>query len=193
MTRKKSHHHKKHTAQKKCASSDKKKCRSSSSVKKCHCDKPCKARPKVNVFQSAATVEGTGQFIPPGTAGIKVNFDVAKFDTANAFSLTTERFQPRTAGYYSVNATVGLRPNGSTHNIYTFIRKNGGENMAETFSIDDISQQQPRMLITTTTSTLIYMDGRNDYLEVYMQHNCLDSILIIGGQAITFFTANLVK
>ena len=134
-------------------------------------------------------IQTTGQFIPAGNSPTKVGFDSVKFDTACSFDLTTERFQPRVEGYYEVDVSIAYRPNGSAHDIFTFIRKNGYESIAEIFTTDEVTQQFPRTVITASAGTLVHMNGHSDYLEVVMMHNSLDPILLMGGQAVTYFTA----
>ena len=102
----------------------------------------------------------------------KILFQVENFDTNNNFASST--FTPTVAGYYQINTGVAiisalglcytmLWKNGSNYNVGTQLANNSGG-------------------VQSTVSSLIYMNGTTDYLEVYFWQN--------SGSTITTFASN---
>lgn len=92
----------------------------------------------------------------PTTTFTKILFQTKVFDTANAFDATTNyRFQPQVAGYYQVNATYY----DSTALYQISVCKNGVANVVANSAY--VSQSG------CSVSTLVYLNGSTDYLEVY--------------------------
>ncbi len=90
----------------------------------------------------------------------KTPFNAESFDTDNCFDSTTNyRFTPNKAGYYNIQTQVRLSPNTG---IWAQLRlyKNGS---AVRGAIEEPSTSGKCIPI----STLIYMNGSSDYLEVY--------------------------
>jgi len=90
----------------------------------------------------------------------KTPFNAESFDTDNCFDSTTNyRFTPNKAGYYNIQTQVRLSPNTG---IWAQLRlyKNGS---AVRGAIEEPSTSGKCIPITT----LIYMNGSSDYLEVY--------------------------
>jgi hypothetical protein len=94
---------------------------------------------------------------------VKVQFNTESFDTNNNYDPTTYRFTPTVAGYYQVNASVQYNGTSTTTGfIHVIIYKNG-------------SAYGGGMIMTALQycipaySTLVYMNGSTDYLEVYTQ------------------------
>ena len=90
----------------------------------------------------------------------KTPFNAESFDTDNCFDSTTNyRFTPNKAGYYNIQIQVRLSPNTG---IWAQLRlyKNGS---AVRGAIEEPSTSGKCIPITT----LIYMNGSSDYLEVY--------------------------
>ena len=96
------------------------------------------------------------------TSGVwtKILFDAEEFDTNNNFA--SSRFTPTVAGYYFVQAAmsslggtftacqISIYKNGSANKITT--------NYATSSSLDDW---------TSNVSSVIYLNGSTDYLEIY--------------------------
>jgi hypothetical protein len=112
------------------------------------------------------------------TTFTKIQFNGESFDTANCFdSSTNYRFTPNVAGYYQINATVNsnystlkrllfqLYKNGSTYNSLADFDKGTAE--ASSFN-------------SASGSTLVYMNGSTDYLEVYVYLNGTTSGSTLG-------------
>jgi hypothetical protein len=94
----------------------------------------------------------------------KIQFNAEDFDTAGAYDTSTNyRFQPLVAGYYSIQFAMAcytgaftavmarLYKNGSGTNIQAY--NYGGTNALDDWGVG--------------ASTMIYMNGSTDYLEVY--------------------------
>ena len=91
----------------------------------------------------------------------KVQLTLENFDTANCFDSTTNyRFTPTVAGYYQINGTILCEPTTGTIFI-GLIYKNGAEYL-RFFDIRVTST-----LIGGTGSTLMYLNGTTDYVELY--------------------------
>jgi len=125
--------------------------------------------------------KNTNQSISSSTF-TKVTFQAEEYDTNNNFASST--FTPTVAGYYLIgagfNAGAGGAPSRSIIDIY----KNGN---------------QVRRVFDTSTrcdnacgSTLIYMNGSTDYLEVYA-YIIASSPQIYGSSSDTFFTGFLAR
>ena len=99
----------------------------------------------------------------------KVQFATENFDTNSNFdNSTNHRFTPTVAGYYQLNATLNCEGAGSQSIFVGMFYKNGSEN-APGLRFMDIRVSST--LIRTTGSTLIYMNGTTDYVEIYVWIN----------------------
>ena len=94
------------------------------------------------------------------TTFTKVSFQTENFDTNNNFA--SNRFTPTVAGYYQINATVGIGT--ATFPITTFIYKNGSA-----YVVGSIGSFQATQINTAScVSSLIYFNGSTDYVEIYV-------------------------
>jgi len=126
-------------------------------------------------IQLASTLAPAFSAVSSGTQSItsstytKVQFATENFDTNSNFDSTTNhRFTPTVAGYYQVNATLDCEGAGSQNIFVGMIYKNGSENAP---GIRFLDIRVSSTLIRTTGSSLIYMNGTTDYLEVYVWIN----------------------
>jgi hypothetical protein len=98
----------------------------------------------------------TGTTISAG-ATTKLTFDTKDYDTNNNFA--SSRFTPTVAGYYQIS--IGVRPTTSASTeTAVYLYKNSSNNQIfydVITSVYDISG-----------STLVYMNGSTDYIEIYM-------------------------
>jgi hypothetical protein len=105
---------------------------------------------------------------PSVTSGVftKVPLQVENFDTASAFNNTASTvgtapaysFNPQIAGYYQISAVISA--NSANTRFLTNIYKNG----SRAFVLGDA----PTGFNTLGGSTLIYMNGSTDYIELYV-------------------------
>jgi hypothetical protein len=87
-----------------------------------------------------------------------VPFDTIVYDTDSCYSTSTYKYTPTTAGYYWLNAAV--RMNGDTdYDIFDIYFFKNGSNVSN-FSANH------RRYTSAITSTLVYMNGTSDYIEL---------------------------
>jgi len=117
----------------------------------------------------------------------KINFNTEEFDTNSNFDATTNyRFTPTVAGYYQLNATIGSTPNVTGLVLFVFY-KNGS--FYHRSSAIPNNNQGPDI----SGSTLAYMNGSTDYIEVYGYQNS-GGALNVGSDAPAYpFTGVLVS
>ena len=140
--------------------------------------------PAFRVYLSA------NQSITTGVA-TKVAFDTEVFDTASCFDISTYRFTPNVAGYYQFNSVIGAS-NGSGLN-YNFIEiyKNGVPDSIAIYGAYGASFTQNYGNI----SSLIYMNGSTDYVEMYVIiSGTAGTSTVVGGQTYySIFSGSLVR
>jgi len=117
------------------------------------------------------TAPAFSAYMTNGSAGIstgaatftKIILDTEEFDTASCFdSSTNYRFTPTVAGYYQINAAVTYTVAASTAGAGAVIYKNGSGLCWGTAS--GTSNMYP----TAFLSSLIYLNGSTDYIELYI-------------------------
>jgi hypothetical protein len=86
------------------------------------------------------------------------------FDTNNNFDTTNYRFTPTIAGYYQINAGMDISwATTSPTGYITLLYKNGVVN----FQAETRNDAGNPMYGSNTLTTLVYMNGTTDYLELY--------------------------
>jgi hypothetical protein len=132
--------------------------------------------PAFSAYQSSAQTVNSGVWT-------KVQFQTEEFDTNNNYDATTNyRFTPTVAGYYQINTYVQV--NGGSVNPTMAIYKNG--------SI--FKSNYPGYTVgspTTSISTLIYLNGSTDYIEVYI--NIGSTLALVASATTTYFQASMVR
>jgi hypothetical protein len=121
----------------------------------------------------------------------KATFDNEEFDTNNNFASST--FTPTVAGYYQVNAVANLsnitnNASGTSVAIY----KNGS-----LYKKAEWNAAGGNTYINDTTqciSTVTYMNGTTDYLEVYCYESAAGTPQIVGAaDRRTSFSAAMIR
>lgn len=115
------------------------------------------AAPAFSVYSTAT------QYPATGTETLVV-FGAEYYDTANCFNTSTSRFTPNVAGYYQFSASVAMAADGGTSAMQLYFWKNGsGLNIPayENTSQTGVGYQG------ANASTLMYLNGTTDYVEVY--------------------------
>lgn len=126
-----------------------------------------------------------------GTAYTKIQLNVKLFDTASAYdNATNYRFTPQVAGYYQIN--YGVVATGTGLSVLQAIAyKNGTSYTQGTYNTTPASEGG------STGSTLMYLNGSTDYLELYMYAQVTaGTITVYGGSATlaqSFLSACLVR
>lgn len=119
----------------------------------------------------------------------KVQLNTKLFDTNNNFDATTNyRFTPTIAGYYQINYGVNASGTGMTYSI-TELYKNGSLYQYGNFTPTSIAETM------STGSTLVYMNGSTDYIELYFQTNTSSGTATITGVSSyrTFLSGSLAR
>jgi len=118
-----------------------------------------------------------------GSTWTKVILGSEEFDTNNNFASST--FTPTVAGYYQVSGCIQWNATVSISRGFVQIYKNGS-----TFKyLSDIAASVSR----TGGSTLIYMNGTTDYLELYGYMTGAGTLYFDTSQLGTYFQAALVR
>jgi hypothetical protein len=141
----------------------------------------------------ATSVAGTGPAFSayasattsiPNITITKVLFQTEEFDTNNNFA--SSRFTPTVAGYYQINACLYIGANSGFGS--TSIFKNGVEIKSGNFT--------PMILgvgSVSTASSLIYLNGSSDFVEIYGYQNSGATASATALQAYTWFNGSLVR
>ena len=112
----------------------------------------------------------------------KIQYQTERFDTnSNYDNATNYRFTPTVAGYYQVNASLGV--GASATSVYTQIFKNG--------SLYEGSYDAGHTTLTSTVSSLIYLNGSTDYIEIYGNFGAGQATANLSSQ--TWFNSVLVR
>ena len=115
----------------------------------------------------------------------KITFDTEEFDTNNNFA--SSRFTPTVAGYYQVNACINFSQTLITDCV-TWIFKNGGQ-YKRGFGFAGSGQSK----FITPITTLVYLNGSTDYVEVYLYSDGTGNVSINGSSQDVWFNGSLVR
>jgi hypothetical protein len=148
------------------------------------------------VITTGSTFGGTGPAFSAyasGTQSItttsftKIQINTELFDTNSNFDPTTNyRFTPTVAGYYQVNGGV-LISIGTTGVITASIYKNGSiAAIGNSTASDSINAY-------SAISTLLYLNGSSDYVELYGYHTAAGSKSTVAGLPYTYFSAAMIR
>ena len=122
------------------------------------------------------------------TGGVptKIQMNTEEFDTnSNYDNVTNYRFTPTVAGYYQVSGSIGGSPTSAGY-FFTMVYKNGSNyKSGANFPISGTYGPQ------SVCSSLVYLNGSTDYIELYGQAQNTNSIG--GASSITFFQAFLAR
>jgi hypothetical protein len=148
------------------------------------------------IITTGSTFAGTGPafsaYLSANQTGIanatftKVQINTEEFDTASCFDNSTNyRFTPNVAGYYQVNGELAL-DGGWTSCIIT-IYKNGNR-FKDGVVPNNVS------FFNTNVSSLVYLNGSTDYIELYVWQNTGGPKAVAGGnQYNSYFQGSLVR
>lgn len=136
---------------------------------------------------SLAGIDQTG--VAPNTSTL-VNLVIQPspsedINIGNALNPTNHRFQPSVAGYYALHGQIAmLMTTGSF--LQLNINKNGlGATMALVIATTNGHYYVP-------ASTVVYMNGTSDYVEMLAHHSKSSTSAIAGQQFATHFTAHRI-
>lgn len=136
--------------------------------------------------QAFAVYRGTNQTISDITS-TKVQFATEELDTDGTYdSATNYRFTPTVAGWYQINASVSLSAASLVYGQAS-IYKNGS------VAKRGLSLGVAMSAVASVISSLIYLNGSTDYVEIYAYGDATGSITVEGGANLTYFNGYLVR
>ena len=143
------------------------------------------------MITTASTFAGTGptfrvwasvnQSISAATP-TKIVYQQEDWDTNN--NISSSRFTPTVAGYYYISAGTRTQSAGGTEWV-TYIDKNGG-----TYAHG--SNNSATGINLSLVSTLVYLNGSTDYVEIWLYPGPNAATTINSG-AYVYFTGSLVR
>jgi hypothetical protein len=119
----------------------------------------------------------------------KVSLNAEEYDTNSNFDTATGRFQPTVAGYYQINGSVAAATTSIIIALAS-ISKNGLEfKRGNDFRSGGVSQ------VGIGVSSLIYMNGSTDFLELYSFITISAGTATVLGTApsLTYFSGFLAR
>jgi hypothetical protein len=113
----------------------------------------------------------------------KILFETEEFDTASYFA--SSRFTPTIAGYYLFTSAIAWGGGTGTANMY-FMKNGVRFKDGNSDALDTVAN-------TTNASSLIYLNGSTDYVEVYASQNSGASLPAVAGVNLTYFQGCLIR
>jgi hypothetical protein len=118
----------------------------------------------------------------------KVAINTEEFDTNNNFDSTTNyRFTPTIAGYYQVSGAITWATSATGYGIAS-VFKNGAE-----FKRGNSNPLSAAVNVTQNVSTLIYLNGSTDYIELYAYQNSGTTLATFNTSPYVYFQACLMR
>ena len=105
-----------------------------------------------------AAVGSVNTVIAVAFTAVQVAYNTVTFDSNNWYSTSTNRYTPQQAGYYQINCSARLFTSSGTAEGALQLRKNGTV----------IQQQSGAGAIAGSVSSLVYLNGTTDYVDVAM-------------------------
>ena len=140
------------------------------------------AAPAFSAYMSSSPVWTNG-------VATKAPINTEEFDTANAFDSTTNyRFTPLVAGYYQINGCISFGNAVATGACVTSLYKNGTEFKRGNYISINLAN-----FTQAVVSSLIYLNGSTDYVELYGTQVSGGALTQNGGSAATYFQAVMVR
>jgi len=119
-------------------------------------------------------------------ANTKVLFNTEEFDTNNNFA--SSRFTPTVEGYYQINAAIRIQSLIDGATAYLTIYKNGAAYKLGNLVIQPTTAD-PIFVVTS----LVYMNGSTDYVEIYGFQNSGLSKTTQAASSTTYFNGAMIR
>ena len=118
----------------------------------------------------------------------KITINTEFFDTASAYdNATNYRFTPLVAGYYQIIGAVADVSGGTTGGLRAHLYKNGA-----VYTYSNIPMTNTGVISYCTT--IMYLNGSTDYVELYGSQNSGGALNIGGGATSgTMFSGCLLR
>jgi len=120
----------------------------------------------------------------------KITFNAEEFDTNSNFNTSTYRFTPTIAGYYQISVSAVFRQSPMIDSIILLYKNGSVFKRGYGFSIASGANMTNMVMMI---STLVYMNGSSDYLEVYAYSDGTGNATLINGDSQTYFQGVLVR
>jgi len=134
--------------------------------------------PAFNAYASATTSI-------PNTTWTKIAINTILFDTNSNFNTSLYRFLPTVAGYYQINGMAQIVSTSQAYGIA--IWKNGSQiSQSSGIGVSGLNG-------TANTSTIIYLNGSSDYVELYMYQTSGGSLNAGSGFGVTGLSGFLAR
>jgi hypothetical protein len=130
-----------------------------------------------------ANLNGTDQTGVPSGTNVKVNLNNTPTNVGSGFDTANKRFKPTIPGYYSIYGQIGVQ---LTVNVSMSVQLRRNGNLVASAS----SQSSTASIFYANTQQIVYLDGVNDYIELYGSQNTGASGAFLGAVTSTFFTAH---
>ena len=127
---------------------------------------------------SVSTTLGSGFAI---SSGLVIPFNVENFDEEGWFDTTTYRYTPQKSGLYAIAVYSAQGTGGSATGATYIIRKNGA-------TFGPVAAYNAANVATTGISTLVYLNGSTDYIDVQVS----GTGLTLGGGGTSWIRGALV-
>jgi len=103
----------------------------------------------------------------------KVSYSAEEFDTASCYDTSLSRFTPNVEGYYQVSANIVFEGVGAGAETFSILYKNGATwNWGTNFDF------KSGHYYGHTITSLIYLNGTTDYIEIYFNQSSGSSVNI---------------
>jgi len=120
------------------------------------------------------------------TTQTKVTLGSEDYDTNNNFA--SSRFTPTVAGYYQLNGAGSVGTTNTSHGLTVYIYKNGSLLKQGCWSNGN-GAGYPQ----STVSTLVYMNGSTDYVELYVYGSMGGAFDLLAASWNTYFNGYLAR
>jgi hypothetical protein len=117
----------------------------------------------------------------------KITFTTSLFDTT-AGMYASSRFTPTVAGYYQCNGSVQLTGANTAYYVAGAFYKNGSS-----YAQFTLANGNTNYYCQSTGSSVIYLNGTTDYIEIYAFGSALGSWNAYNVQTGTYFNACLIR
>jgi hypothetical protein len=141
-------------------------------------------QPLFSVWKSSGQTVSTGTFT-------KVTFDSVQANQENCFDTSTSRFTPNVPGFYQINGLIYHQSTSYVNRTLIHLRANGGGEFR--FGSDQIISNSITTEGRSLVSTLVYLNGTTDYLEILGLFTGAGTLTCAGGFMNTWWTGHLVK
>ena len=119
----------------------------------------------------------------------KVRFNTTQIDTNSNFDTTNYRFTPTISGYYQVSSTVAIYGNTLTTGFTEICLYKNGAQYKFGNSIPLVLTTENQMVV----SSLVYLNGSTDYIEIYAYQNSGSTLTIDSTSAYVWFSGAMVR